>query len=156
MATAPVAQHASIFSRPSQVAIDTLVTPSPAPNLDAVASAFAQQRQEGSQALEEQNKAAAGPSRMGVVENCAPLQLSTRIRKKPTRLTLPSKPRRPSDTDGSETGPGSRSVPSSPLSTKHAKYAQQADEAEDGREQLRDTLRGAPRRRPSVPFGLRM
>jgi hypothetical protein len=95
----------------------------------------------------------AGPSRLGFAfRREGPVNLNTsplsrqRRRKVPPKLLSP--PRSMKDTLA-----GTRSMPSSPMFP--SKFGKATNEVEAEREQLRESLRGAPRRRPSVPFGMR-
>lgn len=99
----------------------------------------------------------AGPSRLGLAFHREGMssRKGGKNRKVPTRLLSPSQSTgRSSSLQVNDSGLCSRSVPSSPMAPSG--FGKHVDLNEDDRERLRDSLRGAPRRRPSVPFGLRM
>lgn len=104
-----------------------------------------------------------------------PTKVLNRPRKRPAKLSLIVAPAAPSSAISSRIAAGnngaldapqrsfsSRSVPSSPsVSIPPLKKGDEGghqlpSQQEEENKQLRDNLRGAPRRRPSVPFGLRM
>ncbi|UZJ56168.1 hypothetical protein CBS101457_005488 [Exobasidium rhododendri] len=110
----------------------------------------------------------AGPSRLslplrqGLTSSIATPGQSSRMRRKPARITLTISPRRKGITSKSNflqvdeaANQGSRSMPSSPV-LHNASQKNVEERTEVDREQLRATLRGSVRRRPSVPFGLRV
>lgn len=95
----------------------------------------------------------AGPSRLGLAfrreANVNPIATSPsrqRRRKVPPKLLSP--PQSIKDVLA-----GSRSMPSSPMFP--SKLGKATNDVVEEREQLRESLRGAPRRRPSVPFSMR-
>lgn len=81
-----------------------------------------------------------------------PLHSATKVRKRPANLALV--PPVPSKRGGPEVL-GSRSVPASPVMGETDNRDAPRQTGHDGRDDLRDTLRGAPRRRPSVLFTVR-
>lgn len=116
------------------------------------------------------------PLSLGHVDSSASATAPSRPRKRPAKLSLNVAPAAPSSALSSRLAGASaqhsalnapqwnlstRSVPSSPVVSNPPKGEgedghQLASQQDEESRQLRDNLRGAPRRRPSVPFGLRM
>jgi hypothetical protein len=148
-------QAVDISPSPFQPSITTLAHPA-VPMQESHTSTFAAgQHSSNGQGLAE--KDIAGPSRLGfafrreTVKGAAIKQIGERRRKMPVKLLSP-----PQSSDSMQTKeviPGIRSMPSSPMFP--SKFGKATDEVEKERESLRDSLRGTPRRRPSVPFGMR-
>lgn len=82
----------------------------------------------------------------------ASTSMGLKVRKRPAKLALHSSATTKGDTlQVRDFVVSSKSVPSSPVV-----YTMQGKTTASADTQLRDSLRGTPRRRPSVPFGLRM
>lgn len=117
--------------------------------------AAGQQDSSSSNTLAEKDMA--GPSRLGLAFRREGMfsRKRNKNRKVPARLLSPPRPAdRSNSLQLNDSLLCSRSVPTSPVAPSG--FGKEVNVNEDDRERLRDSLRGSPRRRPSVPFGLKM